>query len=37
MGLNQDVTFATSGLDPLDPATGTLKDGESVWYFFNSP
>jgi len=26
-----------SGLDPLDPATGTLKDGESVWYFFNSP
>ena len=37
-GLSQDVTFATySGTDPLDSATGTLKNGESVWYFFNSP
>lgn len=38
VGLSQDVTFATySELDPLDPATKTLKNGESVWYSFNSP
>ena len=38
VGRSQDATFATySGLDPFDSATGTLKNGESVWYFFNSP
>src|SRR5262249_1487218 len=38
VGRNENVTFATyGGVDPSDTATGALKNGESVWYFFNSP